>query len=444
MLMRGTGSGRWPGRSRPSRAGTAAIGALVAMAATAIVIGGYAKPDPFSSSLTVRAMFRDASGIGAVGQDVRMAGVPVGKITDRQHAGDHALVTMEIDPSAGPIHSDATAELRPHTAFEGTAYVDLQPGSPTAPPLGDSAIPLTATRSYVPVDEALRTFRAPTRRAIRADLRGFASALAGEGSASITDALARAPRITRQVGDAAAAAAGPHGRELAGAIRGLAATTDAVASQRSDIAPVLRGADRTLVATGVNGGTQLGASVSRLPSTLAALDSGGRALDGVLARVDPLARDISPALRRLPSTLDAATPLVRAAAPVATRATPLIGRLEAALRGVASGAPAGRRVMRSAAPSVRLLGSSLLPALHAPTPELHIPAYLAFLNLFEGGGGASQPYQTATQSSPGGHFMRFGIRFLTGVGAPLPPCSLLGRVNPGLADQAAKGGICTP
>jgi hypothetical protein len=40
--------------------------------------------------------------------------------------------------------------------------------------------------------------------------------------------------------------------------------------------------------------------------------------------------------------------------------------------------------------------------------------------------------------------MRFGLRFLTGVGLPLPPCSLLGKVAPALAATLAAAGACTP
>ena len=73
-----------------------------------------------------------------------------------------------------------------------------------------------------------------------------------------------------------------------------------------------------------------------------------------------------------------------------------------------------------------------------------MPAYLSFLNLFEGGGGASRPFQTLAQNPRGaGHFMRFGFRFLTGAGAPLPPCALLRRADPQLADQLAQAGGCT-
>jgi hypothetical protein len=40
--------------------------------------------------------------------------------------------------------------------------------------------------------------------------------------------------------------------------------------------------------------------------------------------------------------------------------------------------------------------------------------------------------------------MRFGLRFLTGAGQPLPPCSLLERASPALAAQLENAGGCTP
>ena len=55
----------------------------------------------------------------------------------------------------------------------------------------------------------------------------------------------------------------------------------------------------------------------------------------------------------------------------------------------------------------------------------------------QGGGGASRAFV------PGeGHFMRFGFRFLTGAGSPAPPCGLLARAAPAVADQAQQAGAC--
>jgi hypothetical protein len=89
-------------------------------------------------------------------------------------------------------------------------------------------------------------------------------------------------------------------------------------------------------------------------------------------------------------------------------------------------------------PTLQTLQSTLLSALEAKT-DLGTPAYLAFLGLFAGGGGASRPFGLDGQ----GHFMRFGLRFLTGLGLPLPPCSLLAAVSPAVATALEGVGGCT-
>src|SRR4051795_1964084 len=111
-------------------------------------------------------------------------------------------------------------------------------------------------------------------------------------------------------------------------------------------------------------------------------------------------------------------------------ARPVLADARRALDAGAVAAAPAARLLRATTPSLELLDRSLLPALRAPTAVLHVPAYLAFLNLFEGGGGASRPFQTLSDSPRGaGHFMRFGFRFLTGAGAPLPPCTLLAKAD---------------
>ena len=88
---------------------------------------------------------------------VRIAGVNVGKVTAIEHLApdDRAVrpprrrrarstedgtvpstatvVTMELEESALPLHTDATMKLRPRLFLEGNLFVDLQPGSPNAP-----------------------------------------------------------------------------------------------------------------------------------------------------------------------------------------------------------------------------------------------------------------------------------------------------------------------
>src|SRR3954454_22916833 len=135
---------------RRRRTGAIAIAVLVLLAVLA-----WQRPDTLVRHETVRAIFADADGLAPIGADVRMAGTPVGKVVGRRRVGDHAELTLELRPSAGTIHRDATAELRPHLMFEGTAYVDLRPGSPSAPALGDGVLPLSRTHVYVPLTDAL-------------------------------------------------------------------------------------------------------------------------------------------------------------------------------------------------------------------------------------------------------------------------------------------------
>jgi phospholipid/cholesterol/gamma-HCH transport system substrate-binding protein len=429
--------------------GDRALGALLAALAVIAVTIGYTGFDPFDDSTTVQAEFSDASGIGVVGQDVRIAGVPVGEITDIERSGDDAVVTMKLEADAGTIRDDATAELRPNLPFEGTAHVDLSPGSPNANELDeDKRIDVAATTTYVPLDRAMRVFAPDVRAAVQTTAAELAGGLESPGADGLRQAIEGSPDLLADLAPAATAAGGSTGKELAGAVKGLGAVSDELAERTDRFAPLLQDANRTLAAIDRDGGASLDSVLAKLPTTLVELDRGGRALEAIVARLDPLAVDLRPGLDRLAPTLAEATPLLERAGPVFKQVTPLIATAREALRAGADGARPATNVLAELNPTLEVLDDSLLPALAKPTEELEIPAYRAFLNLFGGGGGASRPFQTEEQTTPmtpeTGHFMRFGLRFLTGAGAPLPPCALLEQANPALAAALATAGGCTP
>ena len=65
-------------------------------------------------------------------------------------------VTMEIEDKALPLHEDAELKIRPRIFLEGNFFVDLQPGSPTAPELDDGGtIPMTQTAAPVQFGDLL-------------------------------------------------------------------------------------------------------------------------------------------------------------------------------------------------------------------------------------------------------------------------------------------------
>src|SRR3954451_1696063 len=160
--------------TRSTRIGLA--GALVSVALLAWSLAG--KPDPLAHDHSVWAEFRDASTIIHFDRDVRLGGVNVGTVGAIERRGDLARVQLKLRPGiAGSLHSHATAELRPHTLFDGNSFIELHSGSASAPPLGDATIPVSRTRNYVSVDKALRVLDQNTRRSLQGLLHDVSASL---------------------------------------------------------------------------------------------------------------------------------------------------------------------------------------------------------------------------------------------------------------------------
>ncbi|PTL54269.1 MlaD family protein [Paraconexibacter algicola] len=427
---------------------TALRGALVALLLVAGVLLAWLRPNPFADPTEVRAVFADAGALQLIGAEVRMAGTPVGRVTGKRRVGAVAEVTMELDDAAGTVRRDATAQLRPRLAFEGTAFIDLQPGGPRSAPLGDGVLPLARTTTFTSLDTVLRLADAPTRARVRGTAAGLARALEPGARAAVNRLLGDAPALLRDTAWVTEAAQGPRPAALQRTVTQLATTTSALAARERDLAPLMRDTAATAAALRgrvATGRAALRRTIAALPATAVALRDGGRRLDGTVARLQPVAAALRPGARRLAPTLRTARPLLRDASSALVAARPLVADLRVALPAGRRAATPTRRVLRTTTPTLRTLDATLLPALLRET-GLGIPAYRAFLNMFAGGGGASRAFQTPAQggSTGAGHFMRFGFRFLTGIGLPAAPCTLLERLRPELADAFATAGACTP
>lgn len=106
---------------------------------------GFAKDVPFTHGFRVNAVFESANSIRK-NSPVRIAGVTVGKVTkiEGKPGTDAAVVTMEIDGKGLPLHKDATMKIRPRIFLEGNFFVDVRPGTPSAPKIDDGdTLPLT-------------------------------------------------------------------------------------------------------------------------------------------------------------------------------------------------------------------------------------------------------------------------------------------------------------
>jgi phospholipid/cholesterol/gamma-HCH transport system substrate-binding protein len=405
-----------------------AISGLVALAAR-----GW---NPLAHPQLVRAELVDADGLAPIGADVRIAGVPVGTVAGVSRDGRLARVTLRVD-SAQEIHRDATVALAPRLMFEGTAYVELSPGTPAAPPLGDRVIPTTQTSVYVPLEDTFAVLAKRRQPAIHAITAAGARALSGTVPAALGDAISRAPALTHDTAEVAAAA--HDGGALAGAAASMAHVADTVVAQAPALASTLDGARVTLAAADADGGRPVDATLQSRPAVTERLAGGATAASAILDGLQRLTPSLTSALAAAGPAVARMRPLLRRTAPVAQRLTPLLGRAQTALAGARWGAAPARAAAAALLPTLRMFRDTLIPALVAPT-DLGDPAYLSFLGLFEGGGGASRPFTI----DGGGHFMRFGLRFLTGAGLPLPACSTLSALSPRLAAALGKAGGCTP
>src|ERR671915_1049566 len=158
-----------------------------AIAVALLVIGTYfafAKELPFSKpDFELKAVFERTAEIGSR-SPVRIAGVQVGQVShvERASAGSEAaLVTMEIDEEALPIHEDAELKVRPRIFLEGNFFVDVRPGTPSAGELrSGEVIPASQTAAPVQLERVLGTLRTDTRTELQRFLRGYGDAIGGE------------------------------------------------------------------------------------------------------------------------------------------------------------------------------------------------------------------------------------------------------------------------
>jgi virulence factor Mce-like protein len=144
-----------------------------------ITFGGSSPLKP--KGYQVSADFPEATLLAQTG-DVRISGVPVGRVVKMERNGNRTHVTMEIKSRYAPIPSDTRAMLRLKTLF-GETYVELTPGSKTAPKMPDGGtLPNSQIARSVELDEVLKTFKPSTRRAFQRWLQSQANAIDGRGA----------------------------------------------------------------------------------------------------------------------------------------------------------------------------------------------------------------------------------------------------------------------
>jgi phospholipid/cholesterol/gamma-HCH transport system substrate-binding protein len=164
----------------------------------------------------VRAIFDNASTLVA-GEDVKIAGAPVGVISDMDVTRDKkAAVTLRIDDEGFvPFKRDASCVIRLQGLI-GERFVECEPGSASSPRLaqiedgdgkGERLLPVENTSSPVDLDLLNSIMRLPYRQRFAILISELGTGLAGRGE-QLNEVIHRANPALRETDEVLAILAG--------------------------------------------------------------------------------------------------------------------------------------------------------------------------------------------------------------------------------------------
>jgi phospholipid/cholesterol/gamma-HCH transport system substrate-binding protein len=323
----------------------AIVAGLIVLASA---VGGYILSNqrvsfPWQEKVAYKADFEEAPGVApGQGQEVRIAGVPVGEITRSEITRDgRARLTLSLKKPYGTVYANARAFLRPKSQLN-EMYVFLDPGGKPAKVLEPgSVLPLAQTTRPIQLDEVLSHLDERARTAGRIALEESDAALARPGT--IPPAL--------QAADATLLALRPvmesldtRREKIARLVTAFADIATAAGQDDARLARMLDSARETLDVLAARD-AELDAALRRLPgfgddlrtASGAVADLAGQlnpTLDGIKAASGQLPAalaGLSGVVDRLDRTAELARPVVDGARPLVADLRPLLAASRPAL-----------------------------------------------------------------------------------------------------------------
>lgn len=325
--------------------------------------------------------------------DVRISGVPVGKvkeITPNKRTG-RSDVIIQLQSAYAPLPSDAKAILRQKTLL-GETYVELTPGRNSAPPIPEGGeLASTQVSDTVELDEILRSFDPQTRANFQEWMQTQAQAIGDGRGRDLNDALGNlAPfaedtstlvDILRREDDA-----------LSQLVANTGVVFGALNERDGQLRSLIENSNTVFGATAARD-AELQAAFRALPTfedesrkTFERLDEFQRETDPLITQLRPAARELSPTLKDLED--------------LAPDLRNLLEQLQPLIDASKAGFPAAEQTLEDARP---LLGQ-LVPATAQLTPATDfIGQYKRELtSFFANAGSATQ----ARDSRTGLHYLR--------------------------------------
>ncbi|MDQ1711390.1 MAG: phospholipid/cholesterol/gamma-HCH transport system substrate-binding protein [Frankiaceae bacterium] len=281
--------------------------AVVTSMATLVIYFTIGNIRPGTDYTTYRAAFTDVTGLLA-GDDVRVSGVQVGRITGAKVQGDHALVSFQLEKGVR-LTTSATAQVR-YKNLLGQRYVALMLSSDGRALSPKETLPIGQTKPALDLTLLFQGFKPLFKALSPADVNKLATevvaTLQGEGG-TVDALLASTSSLTNTLAARDAA--------IGRVITNLNAVVGTVAERDQTLGLLIRelqrfttglAGDRDAIGSSISNIDALAAATARLLSeSRPALDRDIADLNTVVATVQRKNPVLDEALRRLPAALNA-------------------------------------------------------------------------------------------------------------------------------------------
>jgi ABC-type transporter Mla subunit MlaD len=321
--------GKKPHRARTPR-NNALIGAILVELAIGGLVVAYTKHIPFTSrGYELNAVLKNAATLRS-NSPVRIAGVNVGKVLSVKPDGEDAVVTFTVSDTGLPVHSDAQLTLRPRLFLEGNFFLDLTPGTPSAPDLssGDT-IPVTRTATAVQLDQVLSALQAPERYNLQRLLDSYGAALTrvptaaenanqdpivqgSTAAAALNDSFNYGARAGKGTAITSTALLGQSPHDLSNLIVAQSRVFGALLSRESQLQDLITNFN-TFTGALADESSNLSATIAQLAPTLEEAQPSLRALNASFPALREFAVASLPGVQQLPATIDAGLPWINQA-----------------------------------------------------------------------------------------------------------------------------------
>ncbi|HEX8066809.1 MAG TPA: MlaD family protein [Thermoleophilaceae bacterium] len=342
-----------------------------------VVYFAFSKANPLADPYELNAIFENTNELKPR-SPVRVAGVDVGKVREVEPiaGSDKAHVKMVIEDKGLPIHEDAELKVRSRIFLEGNYFVELKPGTPSAPTI-DSGHTLPASQTFSPVQtgQVLTALQTDTREDLKRFLREYAKGFEGKGSRGLNEAIHYWEDAYRNTAMSTRATLGTEPHDLTKVLKGQGKVFGALSRDEEALKLLVVSLNR-LAAAFARQDDNLRATIPQLRDVLKVGQPALASLNEAFPTLRAFARDALPAARSSSPTLDAQIPFITQARQLVARRElgGLVAELRPTVPQLALLNTRSARTLQQTRELASCQNNVLLPFSKTPIPDPDFPA----------------------------------------------------------------------